>query len=251
MAKARFAPLTSWSFSTYAQYLKCAYSVCLDKILKIRMQEPDNPHFVKGNRAHQILDVYVSGEGKTRPSLTDKVTVLGETVKIDLRAIEPQMQTWRAAKSKRTEQEWAFDRLWNPTDWRDWKTAWVRMKLDVCTDTTEPPHVDVIDLKTGKVHEEHRLQRRLYATGGLQLVQIGTLAGGDKRADLTAQHVYVDTNITATENFKMKDLAPLKREWTARIKTMMNDTTFKPTPGWHCKWCRFRKSAGGPCPEDQ
>ena len=252
MAKARFAPLTSWSFSTYTQYIKCAYSVCLDKIQRVRIQEPDNIHFAKGNRAHEILDVYVSGEGKTRPSLTDTVSVPGQKpVKIDLRPIESKMKELRAAKSKRTEQEWAFDINWMPTDWRNWKTAWLRMKLDVCTDTTDPPHVDVVDLKTGKVHEEHKLQRRLYATGGLQLVQIGTLAGGNRAADLTAQHIYVETGQTATETFKGKDLAPLKREWLARIKGMMTDTQFKTTTGWHCRFCRFAKSKGGPCPEDQ
>src|ERR1039458_919889 len=48
--------------------------------------------------------------------------------------------------------------------------------------------------------------------------------GGDKNVKLTAQHVYVDTGQRATEEFLMKHLAPLKREWLSRIQYMMADT---------------------------
>jgi RecB family exonuclease len=236
--KGRFAELTSWSFSVYTRYLKCPFEVCLDKIQRVRVEEPENPFFVKGNRVHAAADAAVSGKGKM-PKLTAEMLPIKEQL-VSLRA--------RGAK---TEQEWAFDKTWNLVDWRDWKRAWLRIKTDVCADTLEPPTVDIVDWKTGKVHPEHAQQRSLYALGGLQLVQLGLLAGGSKKVDLTAQHVYVDTGQSATEKFTMKHLAPLKREWLARIDKMMKDTTYKAQPGYHCKYCKFRKSNGGPCPEDK
>ena len=251
MAKGRFATLTSWSFSVYTQYVKCPFSVCLDKIIRVRITEPDNPAFIKGNKAHDIAAEFAGGTGKKVPSLKATLPPLapgGPPVKLDLTAIKGILTDLRARKP-RTEQEWAFDRQWNPCDWRDWNRAWLRIKTDICADSEDPPVVDIVDWKTGKVHDEHKQQRSLYALGGLQLVQLGVLAGGSKKTVLTAQHVYVDTGQSATETFQFKQLAALKREWMDRIKTMISDTTYPTKTGNHCRWCRYAKSKGGPCPE--
>lgn len=235
----RYNTLTSWSFSTYTNYLKCPFQVCLEKIVRTRIEEPENPAFVKGNRVHEAADAFISGRAPARKKL-----------EAELQPVAAKLKDLRAVKAS-TEQEWAFDRNWEPCDWRDWNRAWVRIKTDVCAATEEPPHVEIIDWKTGRVHaEDHRLQRRLYATGGLQLVQAGALCGGDRAADCTAQHIYVETGQTATETFKMKELAGLKREWASRVKPMMTDTLFPAKTGHHCRWCKFRKSNGGPCPEN-
>ena len=248
-SKGKFDQLTSWSFSVYTRWVKCPLEVCYDKIQRIRIEEPDNPHFVKGNRAHAIADTFISGVGKKRPSLTEKVPFPGQKpIEVNLKPIESQLVDLRTRKGK-TEGEWAFDRAWNPVDWRDWKNAWLRIKTDVCADTVDPPTVEIVDWKTGRPHlEDHRLQRSIYALGGLQLVKLGVLAGGSKDTKLTARHVYIDApDITATEQFAMKDLAPLKREWLARTKEMFEDTVFRPKPGRACKFCKFSKKNGGPC----
>jgi hypothetical protein len=247
--KGSFATLTSWSFSTYMQYTKCAFSVCLDKVQRVRIKEPDNPAFAKGDRAHAIAESFVSGTGKP-PALKEKLLITGgPPIELDLTPVKELLISLRNAHAS-VELEWAFDRQYNPVGWSDWAKAWVRMKADVCRDDTAPPEVDIVDWKTGKVHvEDHRLQRRLYALGGLRLVQIGALAGGSKDVTLTAKHVYIDTGQTATEEFKMKDLSPLKKEWEARVKQMMADTVYRATPGWHCKYCRFNHKTGGPCRE--
>jgi hypothetical protein len=225
--------------------------VCQDKILRIKIVEPDNPYFVKGNRAHAIAETFISGPGKKRPALTEKIAFPGQKpLEINLKPIEAQLIDLRA-KMASTEQEWAFDRQWNAVDWRDWNRAWLRVKTDVCADSEKPPTVEIVDWKTGQPHlEDHKLQRSIYALGGLQLVKLGVLAGGSKDTKLTARHVYVDApDITATEQFAMKDLAPLKREWLAGTKDMLSDTTYAARPGFHCKWCKFSKKNGGPCKE--
>ena len=216
--------------------------------MRVRIQEPDNPAFVKGNAVHSTADIYIGGIGSKRPSLL--LTLPPEApgakpVKVDMSAIKPDLDMLRKAKS-RSEQEWAFTKAWLPTGWFD-KDAWLRIKTDACADTVKPPTVLIVDWKTGKQYDDHRQQRSLYALGGLQLVQIGALAGGSKDVDLTVKHVYVDFGKPATETFKMKDLAPLKREWLARIKGMMSDTKFDATPGRHCSWCKFNAKKGGPC----
>ena len=159
MPKGRFAQLTSWSYSVYTQYVKCPFSVCLDKILRVRIEEPDNPHFAKGNWAHDIAERFVSGVGR-KPPLSANVVLPGdkEPTRLSVESISAKLEELRGMKP-RTEQELAFDRKWNQVDWRDWKTAWLRMKMDVCADSTEPPAVEIIDWKTGKVHQEHRQQR--------------------------------------------------------------------------------------------
>jgi hypothetical protein len=212
------------------------------------MQEPENPFFIKGNCAHDTAATFITGTG--RPPLLIKTlpTADGQPIKMDLRPVKAMLVDLRKRKAK-AELEWAFDRQWIPVDWRDWDRAWLRIKTDVCADSVKPPTVDIVDWKTGKVHPEHAQQRSLYALGGLQLVQIGKLAGGSKDVKLTAQHVYVDTGQSATENYVMKDLAPLKREWMTRIKEMMADTEYRPNPGHACRWCKFSKLKGGPCKE--
>jgi RecB family exonuclease len=220
------------------QYIKCPYSICLEKIQKVRIVEPDNPFFVKGNRIHKGAELFVTGKGRAPALPPELVPIKDQLVQLRKRGTEVAV-----------EQEWAFDRAWKPTGWFD-KDAWLRMKTDVCGSTVSPPTVDIVDWKTGKVHpEDHKLQRRLYGMGGLILVQEGVLAGGDKNVKLTAQHVYVDTGARATEEFLMKHLAPLKREWLSRTQYMLQDTMFvsKPAP-YTCRWCKFNaKRAGGPC----
>jgi PD-(D/E)XK nuclease superfamily len=233
--KGKFATLTSWSFSVYSSYIKCPYQICLEKVQRIRITEPENPAFVKGNRIHASADACIKAIGKA-PKIPD-----------ELKPIKDQLVRFRKLKAK-TEQEWAFDKQWNAVAWNDWDRAWLRIKTDVCADTLEPPTVDIVDWKTGKQYDDHKNQRSLYAMGGLQLVQLGALAGGSKDTMLTAQHVYVDTGLKATESYQMKQLPTLKREWLARIDFMMKDTVYAPKPSISaCKYCKFSAKKGGPC----
>ena len=237
MPKGKFTTLTSWSYSVYTQYLKCPLSVCYDKVQKIRIKEPPNPHFVKGDRIHLNAETYVSKVGKP-PKLTE-----------GLEKFADRLAALRKAKA-RTELEWAFTRTLSPTGWFD-NDAWLRMKIDACAETKAPPCVDIVDYKTGKLYEDHKQQRTIYALGGLQLVQIGALCNGDKDTKVTAAHLYTDTGFKAEETFTLKNLPSLKREWEARIKEMLADTVYKANPGRACRFCRFGKSKGGPCQQEK
>jgi hypothetical protein len=117
--------------------------------------------------------------------------------------------------------------------------------------TGAAPLVQITDWKTGRQYSDHTQQRSLYALAGLQMVELGLLADGRKDTKLVVEHTYIDTTQSATEVFTMKDLKPLKKEWLLRIKQMMNDTVYHAKPSAHaCRYCKFKKSAGGPCPEN-
>ena len=232
--------LTSWSFSVYRQWIQCPKSVYFQKIQRVPVLEAEeSPAIQKGNAAHAAAETFI----KTETKVTKVPTAL--------RLFESKLKDLRKAAAK-VELEWAFDRDWNPCRWDDWKRAFLRMKIDVLKDSVEPPAVGIIDWKTGKIHvEDHRQQRSIYGMGALQLVQIGQLAGGNSKAIVTAQHLYTDTGQEGTEQFKLKDLAPLKKEWAARIKPMFEDTRWKQKESYACRWCPYRKSAGGPCTANQ
>lgn len=234
--KGRFTTLTSWSYSVYHKYLDCPFAVCLEKIQKVRIIEPPNEHFIKGDRVHKSAEIQIGGRGKL-PKLEPELKTV-KALLVDLRK-----------RQAAVELEWAFNRQWEPTSWYD-KDAWLRIKTDVCADSAKPPVVDIIDWKTGRCYPDHAQQRSLYALGGLRLVQIGQLAGGSKDVQLTVKHIYLDTGLRATEKYAMASLEPLKREWMARIKKMMNDKVFNATPSPRaCRYCKFNIKSGGPCRE--
>ena len=249
------AKLTSWSYSVYTSYLRCPMSVMFDKIKRIRIVEPPNPHFEKGNRVHDGAARYILTPDKAMPALMrelkkKRLDDLVPTYEL-LKGVEDRLKAFRALKAS-AEQEWAFTSDWKPTRWDNWTGAWLRAKVDVCSvDMTGPsPLIQITDWKTGKQYSDHTQQRSLYALTGLQMVELGLLADGRKDVKLVVEHTYIDTTQSATESFALKDLRSLKREWAARIREMMNDTVYRARPSAHaCRYCKFNGKSGGPCKE--
>lgn len=236
---ARFERIKAWSYSTYTQYLQCPLSVGLAqtaKKLKIYLPEPANPAMERGNQVHKEAEAYV------------KALSAPKAVPASLKVIQDRMVGFRKLGA-RAELDLAFNALWERCAWMA-SDVWLRIKVDVLHHTVTPPAVGIVDYKTGKLKPEHAQQRSLYGLGGLQLVQLGELADGNKKTVVTAEHLYLDTTQHATETFTMTQLPKLKKEWLARTADMLVDTTFQPQPGYHCRWCKFRRSAGGPCPID-
>jgi hypothetical protein len=238
----RFSKLTTWSFSTYTQYLKCPFSVCLQNVQRIRMPEERSETMMRGSDAHLAAKEYVST--KVQPMLPQSLQVF-----------QPELDALRKAKAM-VEQEWAFNRNWQLTTWLA-NDVWVRMKVDAIKTTQKL--ISIIDYKTGRVYPDHKQQRSLYALGGLLLIKLGRLQYIDKKgkinnvsqdASVAAAHYYLDTTQRAEETFTSARLPMLKSEWETRTKEMLEDTNFNTITGTHCRWCKFRKSNGGPCPEN-
>ena len=69
-----YAVLKSWSYSVYTQYCKCPLSVRFDKVDRIRIVEPPNPHFIKGDLVHKAAENYIKTLGKKEPKVIKELT---------------------------------------------------------------------------------------------------------------------------------------------------------------------------------
>jgi CRISPR/Cas system-associated exonuclease Cas4 (RecB family) len=219
----------AWSFSRYKAYEQCP-AFYKFKHLE-RRPEPQGDAAAHGEVVHKGADDYVSGKLKQMPEELSK-TNFQEDFQI-LRKIQAQC-----------EQEWAFNAEWRKVDWFA-SDAWLRMKVDTHFLTEERKNslrittVNIIDFKTGKLREEHELQRSLYAIGGFIVYPDAKI--------VRAQHWYIDSGEIMEDLYSPKHFEQLQKAWLLRIKPMINDTRFIPRPGNYCRYCAYRKSNGGPC----
>lgn len=270
--KGNLKTLTSWSYSVYTAWLKCPFSVFLDKIAKVRIVEQESVMLAKGNNTHAITQAYVQIKAKpTKMALVKEAIkiietpdMFGKVTKADPVGVTTactsilgnsevvaKLDDLRKSKAD-PEGELAFDVNYQRVEWTNWSRAWLRVKCDAIKSALRPrPIVNIVDYKTGKVYEDHKQQRSLYALAGLQLVQLGHLNNGNTSTEVIAEHIYTDTGQSATEVFPFSKLGALKKEWAGRIKFMMTDTKFPAKPGFACKYCKFGKSKGGPCDKEQ
>jgi CRISPR/Cas system-associated exonuclease Cas4 (RecB family) len=248
----KLVQIESWSYSRFSLYNQCPAKAKYSIIEKRR--EPSSPAMENGNRVHAIADVFTSGQ---LPELSsDNAALIPELKKVlaekkiprELECFAEEFEAMQAAGAL-TEQQWAFDRDWNylspPNGWFSAK-AWLRIKVDAhWLETVKKKGVlretivHVVDWKTGKFNPDHALQRSLYALGSL-------LVYPDASKVIVA-HGYLDLGREEKETWLVGALEKLKKEWLAKTRAMLNDTTFAPCPSPLCKWCHYRKSNGGPC----
>lgn len=227
--------ITAWSFSRWDCYQQCPRKAKYKFI--DRLAEPSSPALDRGTALHLLCEQYLRGIKKTVPK--------------DIKLIEPQLKSLKKAGAL-PEAEFAFDVNWQPVSWFD-KSAWLRVKADAVVppiSDAEEPVVMVDDFKSGgKVEangevvakEEYPLQLELYSTAGLLTYPTA------KRAKTSLIFIDHGKVVEMEDQFTQKDLPSLKKRWEARVKKMLNDVKFKPTPGNACRWCHFRKQNSGPC----
>lgn len=222
------------SYSRYSDYKKCPALAKYKHVNKIR--EPEGAASAHGNDVHRMSQQFAEGQLKKLPR--------------ELAGFKAGFEILRKVNAL-CEQEWAFNRDWKKVDWfaRD---AWLRVKMDAHylqseTRTVKKQKVNedvvvAIDVKSGRVYDDHEQQRSLYALGSLLVYPSATR--------VIVKHWYLDQapgQNEAISEFPADQLPILKREWLARFNPMLNDTRFAPKPGNHCRFCFFRKSNGGPC----
>jgi RecB family exonuclease len=238
----RLIQISAWSYSRYQKYTQCPF---LAKCLYItKLKEPDSPAGVKGTRVHAIAALVVSGK-LPKPD-RDNSQFMPELQKILKSGKLPDelstfTEEFKALKKARVlcESEWAFTKDWVPTSWFG-HDCWLRIKVDAhYLEGRKKPTVVIIDHKTGKIHEDHALQRSLYA--------LGAFLQYPDAARVKASHWYLDQGEEKSDEWTRDQLEALKTEWLKRTRAMMNDTTFAPNPSAACRWCVFEKAKGGPC----
>jgi hypothetical protein len=215
--------ITQWSFSRWNTYTTCPFRAKCKFILKL--PEPQSEAGARGDDVGKAAEAWLAGAQDTMP--------------VEAKGLQQPMEELRKLPLL-VQQEWAFTVGWQPTGWFD-KDCWLRIKTDVVAKASET-RAEVVDGKTGKVRDEHKIQLDLYA--------VGAFCKYENIDEVRVRLFYYDQNTIAPENGKLyerSDLPMLKRQWLNRVAPMLRDDKFVPTPGNHCKWCAYRKSKGGPC----
>ncbi len=239
--------ITSWSYSRWAVYAECPLKAKYKFIDKL--PEPGSPAMERGNVIHKIAEQFVKGETKTA-AVPEPLKPFADLFK----------QLRKEAKKEpdrfNVESTWAFRSDWSETTWNDWNGCWLRVKIDAARFSFEEKDcitIDVYDWKTGKfspqynVHQ-YMMQQHLYGTSALQ-----RYAGRYKYVIVRPHLVFLDAGVEYTGGegdpivYTDEQKKPMVKEWTNRVKPMLNDSTFKATPGNACRFCHFKKSNGGPC----
>lgn len=236
MARAEY--FTSWSFSRWVDYSLCPLKAYLAHIKKIR--EPKNDAMQRGADIHDMASGYIKGKIKKLPSelklYKDEFDALKKLYK---RKLLPAI----------VEEDWAFTKAWDQTQWDDWIGCWVRIKLDAAHYTSEDTLV-VTDWKTGKFREE---DNALYLAQ-LELYALAALLLNTHIEAVLPRLVYLDLGLTYPPIakpivYKRSDVKKLRAAWEKRVKPMMADRKFAPRPNDKCRWCWFGQSGklkGGP-----
>lgn len=215
-------------------YERCPFKYRLKYIDKI--PEPDNPFSGRGIELHQAHEDYITGKR--------------EDLHPELAAFSPEINSLRQRYVGGTvliEDEWAFDNKWQPSDWRDYKQTWVRIKLDAFV-LLSPTVAIVIDGKTGKKYGneiKHAEQGQLYSGATF-------LKKPDLEKVIVEFHYWdakkPEDRITTVEyqpRFAVKAIVSFEK----RARTMLNATTFPPRPNiFNCGYCSYgRKNGNGHC----
>ena len=120
-----------------------------------------------------------------------------------------------------------------------WDDIWCRIKSDVIVRREKECHI--IDHKTGKVNEDqHEKQLDLYA--------LGCFAYYPEVDTVNATMLYFDHGVTLDRVYtRGKDFTRLKKLWEKKVRKLLSDTRFLPTPNRLCRWCHYSGDNDGPC----
>lgn len=226
--------LKSWSFTRYADYEKCPLFFQQTHLLKIK--EEKNDAMLRGQKIAQASEDYLKGKTKKLAP--------------ELKTFEDEYKFYRTQKNLIVEENWGFDRQWNPVKWDDWKNCFLRVKIDIAYVDLKDNELHIRDGKTGKYrpyeNAKYMQQLELYSAAGVAMFpRIGTITPRLNYTDLGI--TYPDGNKSPDVVYTAKEAKALQKDWDKRIVPMFNDRRFAPRPGQYCQWCQFRKSVGGIC----
>lgn len=228
--------ITAWSYSRYADYKQCPLRFKLKYI--DRMSEPGSPAMARGSEVHKEGENFLKAK-KLPKKMPASYQHFAEEMS-QLHGLNPLV-----------EQQWGFTRQWEPTSWFGADT-WLRVVCDVAVvygDNT----MDIIDFKTGRKWDTNEEQVELFSAGALMHfpnVELVTtrLWYVDQPKDNEVIREYArEPGRKNEDGEKLKDLGTIRAEWEKKIVPMFKDKRFAPTPNNRCRFCSFRKEAGGPC----
>ncbi len=238
----RAEPPKSWSFSRYTDFRDCPLKFKLKHIDRIK--EPPSDAMQKGIDSHNAAEAYVKGTLKKLPPTL-----------VPMKAEFEQMK--KLYKQKKfpmiVEDNWAFTKDWDETQWNDWVGCWVRIKLDAAH-YIDGSTLLVTDWKGGKPNDfknaEYMEQMELYALGALLMSAVEDVTVKVRLAYHEVPAFVIPLDKDGNEvTYTRADIPRLKKEWGQRVKPMMTSTNFPPRANGTCRWCYYGqagKAKGGP-----
>lgn len=226
------ARLMPWSFSRLKDYERCPFYAWYSHVLKIK--GPQSPYAARGETIHAQAEKFVkqgaAGKRQAMPKSLNKYSV-------EFREVS------RASAMPQTELKFGVTYDWRPTAFFG-GDVWGRGVWDLAVLT--PERLLVVDYKTGKMYPETIDQLRFYACAAFAVV------GFAPRVNAEAWHLDQPYPM-GKQTFELlpSDVRVVRKTFNARIKKMMGDNVMQPRPNAYCRYCHLRRSAGGPCPEDQ
>lgn len=217
--------ITAWSYSRWSVYEECPFKAKCKFVQKL--PEPGSDAMERGDRIHKAIEAYLKDGGRVPP---------------EAKPMAKDLQALRKLKPV-VEGELAFDKSWKKVDWFS-REAWCRIKMDALVPPVDGGTARDIDFKTGKLREagEHDDQLMLYGLAGLLVFPTASAATGELWFTDHGKIVQRQEGV-----FPRKDESALKKLWEGRVKKMLTDTRFEPTPSNACRWCHFRRANDGPC----
>lgn len=229
----KLVQLTSWSYSRFSDYVKCPAMAKYKHIDRIK--EPGNAAMDRGTAIHLECEKYVKGELKKLPE--------------SMARFPKEFAALRKLGTVLCEQSWSFTKAWEePCSPTDWNRAWVRIKVDAHwlvvkkVGKVNQTTVHIVDYKSGKESDDHRLQRDLYALGAFHTYTDAVA--------VVAEHWYLDQGTIAGDKVlytRTGDMAKLQQQWDNATHSMLNDKRFATQPGKQCGWCFYSKNKHGDC----
>lgn len=224
--------INSWSHSRLVDFEKCKYLAFLkyDK----RIPEPERPlppgkteHANdRGTRVHEAAEHFVSN---VRDDLTP-----------ELRSFEHEFDALRNLYDRgmvSLEGEWGYDQGWEPTDW---KTAWLRMKLDALVFLSDYEAV-AIDYKTGK-----KFGNEIKHGEQLMLYQLATFLRYPKLEVVHTELWYVDQDDLTCRTFSREQGLRFKQAWDRRGTAITTAVEFPANPNrFSCQYCPYGAPENG------
>jgi hypothetical protein len=218
--------IKSASYSKLTDFEACPYKTKLKHV--DRVPEAKAPAAERGTAIHQLAEDFVLG----------KIAVLPE----ELRKFSDEFSSLRTQYvdgKVSLEGEWGFDKNWSVTDY---KTAWLRMKLDARVHTT-PTTAVIVDYKTGK-----RFGNELKHGEQTLLYGLAEVLREPQIERVTVELWYLDIDDLHAQSFTRDKILKFLPAFEKRLLALTNATKFPPKPNvFACKWCPYGPAKGGQC----
>lgn len=224
--------INSWSHSRIVDFEKCKFSAYLK--YDQRIPEPPRPlppgkteHANdRGTRIHEDAENFVRGTLSTLPYEARHFSHEFEALKklYDLGMVS-------------LEGEWGYDQDWAPAEW---KTAWLRMKLDGLV-FLNPYEAVAIDYKSGK-----KFGNEIKHGEQLMLYQLATFLRYPELEVVHTELWYLDQNDLTLRTFTRDQGLRFRKAWDKRGRSITEATEFPPNANVHsCRYCPYGDPANG------